>query len=262
MPKWTITALHAGDSEADKSACTYLVDIGKVMRVPNIVYAIEGKEKIIVDTTFESVERTKQVSGETVWQNEEQKLGALFQKINLDPAEVRIGINTHLHYDHCGNNHLFPNAKFYVQRDELRYAFVPNPGEEVLYFSPLIGEKPSFWGTNFEIIDGDVTIAEGISLIRVPGHTPGSQAVLVDTVKGVYCIAGDAVFLYENLEKWVAIGFHENVTDCFKSMEKMKRLADYIIPNHEPAIFSKKSIVKFPEEATGFATKRVSVRHK
>lgn len=262
MSKWTITALHAGDSAADKSACTYLVDIGRALKVPNIVYVIEGKEKIIVDTTFESVARTKQVSGETVWQSNEQKPEILFRKINLDPAEVKTGVNTHLHYDHCGNNNLFPNAKFYVQRDELRYAFVPNPGEEPLYFSPLMGEKPSFWGTHFEIIDGDMTIAEGISLIKVPGHTPGSQAVLVDTDKGVYCISGDAVFLYENLEKWVAVGVHENVTDCFKSMEKMKRLADYIIPSHEPEIFRKESIVKFPEEATGFATRRVSVRHK
>jgi len=261
MSKWTITALHAGDSEADKSACTYLTGIGKAMKVPNTVYVIEGREKIIVDTTFESVERTKMVSGETVWLSEQQKLPALLKEINLDPAEVMIAVNTHLHYDHCGNNRLFPNAKFYVQKDELRYAFVPNPGEETLYFSPLMGERPSFWGTRFEIIDGDVTIAEGVSLIKVPGHTPGSQAVLVDTTKGVYCIAGDAVFLYENLEKWIPVGLHENVTDCFKSMEKMKRLADYIIPSHEPEIFGKKLIVKFPEEASGFATKRVPTKH-
>jgi Metallo-beta-lactamase superfamily. len=35
---------------------------------------------------------------------------------DLSPADVRIVINTHLHFDHCGQNAVFKHAPFYVQR--------------------------------------------------------------------------------------------------------------------------------------------------
>ena len=37
---------------------------------------------------------------------------------DLSPADVRIVVNTHLHFDHCGQNAVFKHAPFYVQRAE------------------------------------------------------------------------------------------------------------------------------------------------
>lgn len=246
MLKWTITALNAGTSEIDKSLATYLVDMGKKIKVPNIIFLIEGEERIVVDTSFESVEKTKRINRQNVWMSEEQKPISLFNKIKVDSKKIKIVVHTHLHYDHCGNDYLFSKARFIVQRKELQYALAPNPGQETLFHSPLIGEQPGFLGVNLEIINGDRGIVDGVSVITVPGHTPGSQAVLVDTVNGVYCIAGDAAVLYENLGKGLPVGLHECVNDCFDSVEKMKQKADYIIPGHDSRIFAEEPIVKWP----------------
>lgn len=246
MSKWKVQAFDAGTTEIDKSLATYLTDCGQKLRIPNIIYLIEGEKKIIVDTSFESVERTKRINNQPAWRSEEQEVTNILKRINVAPEEIDIVIFTHLHYDHCGNNPLFSRARFIVQRKELRYAFVPLPGEETAYFSPLIGEKPSFWGTPFELIKGDKEICTGVKVITVPGHTPGSQAVLVDTENGIYCIAGDLVFLYENMERNIPIGFFSSRLDWFSSIEKIKGMADYIIPSHDPKIFEKSKYPEFP----------------
>ena len=40
-------------------------------------------------------------------------------KQNFDLAGIDIVVNTHLHFDHCGGNHLFAGKPIYVQRLEL-----------------------------------------------------------------------------------------------------------------------------------------------
>src|SRR3954463_6723287 len=41
---------------------------------------------------------------------------------DLDLAAIDIVVNTHLHFDHCGGNHLFAGRPIYVQRRELDHA--------------------------------------------------------------------------------------------------------------------------------------------
>jgi L-ascorbate metabolism protein UlaG (beta-lactamase superfamily) len=40
-------------------------------------------------------------------------------ELDLSPADIGLVINTHLHFDHCGQNAVFKHAPFYVQRAEL-----------------------------------------------------------------------------------------------------------------------------------------------
>src|SRR6202165_3999605 len=48
---------------------------------------------------------------------------------DVHPSDIRWVINSHLHFDHCGQNAVFPQAPFYVQREEYarppRYADTP-----------------------------------------------------------------------------------------------------------------------------------------
>jgi glyoxylase-like metal-dependent hydrolase (beta-lactamase superfamily II) len=206
------------------------------------VYLIEkigGKEKIIVDTGIESPEKSTTILQQKAFQTDEQKLPNIFTQMTIDPSDIGTVILTHLHHDHCGNNGLFRNAKFFIQREELRYAFVPLPGEEKPYFSPLIGLKPSFLDTQFDILDGDTEKVDGIQIIMTPGHTPGSQSVLVETSNGIYCLAGDNVIFYENIEKNIPVGHIYSRADWFKSINLMRKKADHILPSHDPIIFKK-----------------------
>ncbi len=120
---------------------------------------------------------------------------------DLSPADVRIVINTHLHFDHCGQNAVFKHAPFYIQRHELERARL----EET-----VTSEWFDFAGARFELVDGDAEIAAGVRVVATPGHTVGHQSVLVETADGGAVMIGDAAYTSEiyrdrdqaDLRKW------------------------------------------------------------
>jgi glyoxylase-like metal-dependent hydrolase (beta-lactamase superfamily II) len=69
----------------------------------------------------------------------------------------------------------------------------------------------------------------------------------VDTDQGRYVIAGDAVFTYENLERDIPPGFHNDVDHSIESMEILRRRADHILPSHDYAIFKEGGVASFPD---------------
>jgi N-acyl homoserine lactone hydrolase len=111
---------------------------------------------------------------------------------HLDPEGVVVVINTHLHFDHCGGNRLFPGTPIYVQRKELAAAHGPD------YTIP---EWVEFEGANYVELDGEAEIVPGIRVLPTPGHTEGHQSVLVDTSEGLVVIGGDVAHHLEELER-------------------------------------------------------------
>jgi N-acyl homoserine lactone hydrolase len=120
---------------------------------------------------------------------------------DLSPADVRIVINTHLHFDHCGQNAVFKHAPFYIQRAEL---------ERARSEADVISEWFDFAGARFELLDGDAEVADGVRVVSTPGHTAGHQSVIVDTADGGALMIGDAAYTSDiyrdrdeaDLSKW------------------------------------------------------------
>ena len=106
---------------------------------------------------------------------------------DLSPADVKIVINSHLHFDHCGQNAVFKHAPFYVQRAELERG--RSDGYTTQWFD--------FAGARFEVVDGDAEIAEGVRVVASPGHTVGHQCVIIDTADGASVMIGDAAYTVE-----------------------------------------------------------------
>jgi N-acyl homoserine lactone hydrolase len=104
---------------------------------------------------------------------------------DLSPADVRIVINSHLHFDHCGQNAVFQHSPFYIQRSEL---------ERARRERNKTSEWFDFAGARFELIDGDAQIADGVRVVATPGHTVGHQSVIVDTPDGGAVMIGDAAY--------------------------------------------------------------------
>jgi len=245
MATWTITMLDTGTQTVDKGVMTYLTDMGREVQIPVTVALIQGPQTILVDTSFLSVERTWEIRRRKIARSPSQELAAALASAGVRPEEIAIVIHTHLHYDHAGNNRLFEGARFFVQREELRYALAPTSFDATAYFAPGLGITPDYLGTRFELLEGDAEIAEGVRVISTPGHTPGHQSVLVDTADGRYCIAGDAVMQYQNLEGRIPPGFHTSTIDCMGSLERIAREADHVLPGHEPKVFAHRP-ARFP----------------
>jgi glyoxylase-like metal-dependent hydrolase (beta-lactamase superfamily II) len=117
---------------------------------------------------------------------EDDPLIAALGKAGVQPDEVDIVINTHLHFDHAGGNtHISGNravptyrrARYLVQRKELEHARNPTDRDRASYFPENF--QPLVEAGQWELIEGDGEILPGISVERIPGHNADMQAVKI-----------------------------------------------------------------------------------
>jgi N-acyl homoserine lactone hydrolase len=106
--------------------------------------------------------------------------------LDMTPGDIDLVINTHLHFDHCGQNAVFRHAAHYVQRAERDRA---ERESRSLY------DWFGFMNARFELLDGDAEILPGLSVIATPGHTSGHQSVVVQAGDGEKDVMiGDAAY--------------------------------------------------------------------
>ena len=112
-------------------------------------------------------------------------------------ADVTHVVNTHLHFDHCGQNDRFAGTAITVQRDAYETAVAEDRYARE-YF-----ERPEL---RYDLVDGDLELVPGVELIRAPGHAPGLQAVLVRLPARTVLLCSDAIAVREQLERdnWLA----------------------------------------------------------
>ncbi len=237
--KWKVWALLAGRSRMDKSIATYLDGMGESLVIPHTMFLLRGPATVVVDTSFESPEIIKAAYPQDVWRSPEEHPLALLSQLGVRPEEVLTVICTHLHYDHCGCNTAFRHARVLVQRQEVEYAL--NPTTKLMqreFFSPAGGFQPSFDPAQFQLLDGDHELGNGLKIVHLPGHTPGSQGVVVDSVRGKMCLAGDLIMLQENFDDEVPVGLHTDVDAWHRSHLKLRGLTDWVVPSHDLRIFN------------------------
>jgi len=212
--------------------------------IPLIIFYIEGGDKkILVDTGGGipgSPSQTK-YHGSYSRPPEEEPAAALKKAAGVSPDEIDIVVMTHLHWDHCCNNHLFPQAEFYVQKSEIIEAIDPVPRFKNNYESFTLGTVPPWaqQATKWKIVNGDIDLIDGVRLMHIPGHSRGSQGVLVETGQGPYFIAGDAIPLYDNCRdgNYIYSSIYLDLEAYYQSFEKIARLGAVIIPGHDPDVF-------------------------
>jgi N-acyl homoserine lactone hydrolase len=232
--------------QAEKSNFTYGADQGVKIKSVVLMWLIEGsKKKILVDTGGSDPEWAAKYHHPMERRPDEDPVRAL-SNFRLEPADIDIVVNTHLHWDHCFNNHLFPRARILVQAEELRYAIAPHPCQALYYESQIIGMTPPWLRSldRMEVVQGEKEIEKGITLVPLPGHTPGFQGVLADLRSGRCLIAGDDCPLFENWEgnsraAHIPPGIHVNLGDCYDSFKKMEALADTVLPGHDLKVLEK-----------------------
>ena len=112
---------------------------------------------------------------------------------DFDLAGIDIVVNTHLHFDHCGGNHLFAGKPIYVQRRELEDARSQD--------DYTIREWVDAPGVQYVPVDGELELLLGLRLVPAPGHTAGTQVVVVGTGGRPVVIGGDMAVWFGELDE-------------------------------------------------------------
>jgi N-acyl homoserine lactone hydrolase len=112
---------------------------------------------------------------------------------DFDLAGIDIVVNTHLHFDHCGGNHLFAGKPIYVQQRELDDA-----RNEENYTLPEWVDAP---GVRYTTVDGEFELLSGIRLVPAPGHTPGMQVVVIENGERPVVVGGDVAVWFGELDE-------------------------------------------------------------
>jgi 4-pyridoxolactonase len=215
-----IHILDCGSLEFDLSYFTWKINIGKLYRFPVWCTYVEHSEgDILIDTGYNLQNAMKYYAWEKPIQTEEQRLENQLKMLGKRPEDIKYVILSHLHFDHCGNNYLFKNATFYVQKEELRHAYVPDPFEAIGYSRETF-DVPNL---HYEVINGEKQdFFEGISLVPAPGHSAGLQVPILDSRElGKIFIDSDVINTQMNLEKRIVGGIHWDSVKAYDSMLKI-----------------------------------------
>jgi N-acyl homoserine lactone hydrolase len=120
------------------------------------------------------------------WRVVNRSVADALAEIDMTPGDIGLVINTHLHFDHCGQNAVFRHAACHVQRAELSRAQRE---------SPELCDWFDFMNARFELLDGDTEVLPGLAVIATPGHTVGHQSVIVQSADGGSdLLIGDAAY--------------------------------------------------------------------
>jgi N-acyl homoserine lactone hydrolase len=227
MSKFVIHPLVVGINETDQGIMTYQKGYGKRIYLPIYVFYLEGgDQRILVDTGMEEFmvpPEAKERTGLKIMEFEEA-----LATVDLKPEDVDIVIQTHLHNDHCENTYKCTNAKVYVQQAELDFFKAPHPIDH-RYYSDLLDDSEVI------TLEGDGEIVPGVRVILTPGHTVGGQSVAVETHKGTavitgFCCNGDN---FPGVGPAVTPGVHIDAIEAYESAQRVKEMADILIPIHD-----------------------------
>jgi glyoxylase-like metal-dependent hydrolase (beta-lactamase superfamily II) len=205
------------------------------------VWAIVGAGRtIIVDTGFdEAMSRRRQ---REIVKPVRDGLAAL----GIAPETVADVIVSHLHYDHCGNYDLFPNARYHLQDREMAYATGRCMCHQVLRMpfeaDDVVAMVRKVFAGRAAFHDGEDEIAPGVSVHLIGGHSKGLQSIRVKTRRGHLVLASDATHLYAHIDSGRVFPITYNVAEVVEGYETLKKLAASprdVVPGHDPLVLAR-----------------------
>ena len=188
--------------------------------LPIYAFAIEHPDGLIVVDTGETARTSERDYfprwhpffrfGLREWVAPEDEIGPRLRELGLDPGDVRRVVLTHMHTDHAGGLHHFPRAEILVSRGDLadasgrlgRLRGYPNR-RLPRWFDPTVVElAPTPYGPFPE----SLVLAGGVTIVPLPGHTPGQIGVVVEDGDHAVLLAGDASYTEELMLRGVVDG--------------------------------------------------------
>lgn len=196
-----------------------------------------GKEVILIDTGYDETEALAR--GRPIQIDPASAL----KPFGITPDDITQIIVTHLHYDHAGGLHLFPNAMLHLQAAEMAYATGPCMCHDTLRIPFTAGHiceaVKRMYAGKLTFHEGEAEIAEGVTVHCIGGHSRGLQCVRVRTQVGWLVLASDAAHFYENIfarKPFPIVVDLQEMLDGFDTMQRLASVPELIVPGHDPLV--------------------------
>ena len=181
--------------------------------LPIYAFAIEHREGVILVDTGEDARASERryfarwhpgVRAFREWVEPEQEIGPQLERLGIAPGDIRWVVMTHLHTDHAGGLHHFPHNEILVTREELEFGsglrgrmrgYVANTHWPDWFRPTMIELDPEPFGPFPESLR--LTKAGDVTLVPIPGHTPGQIGVIVEEGDHTVFLAGDSSYTQE-----------------------------------------------------------------
>lgn len=172
------------------------------------------------------------------------------RQLNLRPEQIELLGISHYHFDHVGQAPRFQGARLLIGRGDVGalQATPPPDADSVQALSHWLG------GTGaMQPLTGDHDVfGDGrVTMLKLPGHTPGHYALLVRLASGPVLLSGDMYHFTEQVANRGVPPFNHNRADTLASMDRFDRIARNlgarVIIQHEPADIAK--LPTFPQAA-------------
>lgn len=240
MTTWEVHAVKYADRNGRTRQDSFILDDDHAAPHPMDYFMWvlrRGDEVILVDTGYDDDEAAAR--GRPIRTAPDAALAPL----GIRAADIDKVIVTHLHYDHAGGLHLFPNARLHMQTTEMAYATGPCMCHDVLRMpftaSHICEAVRRLYTGKVVFHEGDGEIADGVTVHCIGGHSRGLQAVRVRTEAGFLVLASDAAHFYENLTRRKPFPIVVDLEDMLRGFDRLEQLAsspNLIIPGHDPLV--------------------------
>jgi N-acyl homoserine lactone hydrolase len=187
--------------------------------VPVVAFLLEhpGAGPVLIDAGLhpsvavkpaESLGRVGALAFRGIKMDPGQALPAQLRERGIEPGRIGTVVMTHMHVDHASGISQFPDATFVLSRAEWDAATTQGPmhGYETRQFDHAFDYRLlDFDGSAPESFSGfarsfDLFGDGSVRAVYTPGHTLGHMSVVVRTAGGEVLVAGDAIYVRENLD--------------------------------------------------------------
>lgn len=203
---------------------------------------VESDEaRILVDTGYGDKVTEKERAFISL-QGQRRLVGDL-ARLEIQPQDVDVVINTHLHADHCGGNTrfdgtgelvpTFPRATYCIQRLELADATYPNERTRATYLRENF--HPLEQAGQLRVLEGNTRLTEAVQVLVTPGHTRAHQCVVIESEGQTAVFLGDLASWPIHMERLSWVPAYD--VEPLVSIETKRNLARWAVEKQALLVF-------------------------